>query len=144
MREHGSRSAAALIFAVCLATTIFEGFDIEAVGVAASALVREFGLRADQTGILFSASLLGLFFGSAISVRLPAHFRPMQILTGSVLTFDLATLLTLFAWDLRSLVGIRFLTGIGLGGAMPNLIVTVTNPTSGKWQWSITTLLWVG
>ncbi|MBW8753745.1 MAG: MFS transporter [Sphingomonadales bacterium] len=144
MREDGSRPATALIFAVCLATTIFEGFDIQAMGVAAPAIVREFGLRSDQTGILFSASLSGLFFGSAISVRLAARFRPMHILTGSVLTFGLATLLTLLAWDIRSLVGIRFLTGIGLGGAMPNLIVTVTNATSGKWQRSITTLLWGG
>jgi AAHS family 3-hydroxyphenylpropionic acid transporter len=144
MHEDGSRTAAALTFAVCLATTIFEGFDIQAVGVAAPALVREFGLRPGQTGILFSASLLGLFFGSAVSVRLAAHFRPVQILMGSVLTFGLATLLTLAAWDVRSLVGIRFLTGIGLGGAMPNLIVAVTNATSGKWQRSITTLLWGG
>jgi AAHS family 4-hydroxybenzoate transporter-like MFS transporter len=45
-----------------------------------------------------------------------------KIIIFSTLAFGIGTLITAFVQDVNALLAIRFLTGLGLGGAMPNAI----------------------
>jgi AAHS family 4-hydroxybenzoate transporter-like MFS transporter len=45
-----------------------------------------------------------------------------KIIILSTLAFGIGTLVTAFVQDVNSLLAVRFLTGLGLGGAMPNAI----------------------
>jgi MFS transporter, AAHS family, 3-hydroxyphenylpropionic acid transporter len=49
------------------------------------------------------------------------------VFVASIAAFGLCCLLTSIAPDMLSLIGARFLTGLGLGGAMPNLIALATD-----------------
>src|SRR3954467_12559915 len=51
--------------ALCLLCAVLEGFDIQAMGVAAPRLVPEFGLSPKQMGLVFSISNIGLVIGAA-------------------------------------------------------------------------------
>ena len=45
-----------------------------------------------------------------------------KIIILSTLAFGIGTLVTAFVQDVNTLLAVRFLTGLGLGGAMPNTI----------------------
>ena len=130
--------------AVCILVTVLEGIDIQSIGVAAPRLVQEFGLSDVAASFTFSASLIGLLFGSIFGGWLSDRIQRKFVLAGSVFIFGIFSLSTTFAWDVQSLIISRFLTGLGLGGAMPNIIAIVSENTPLRWRKSLTMLVWIG
>ena len=109
----------------CLLAAFCEGIDLQAAGVAAGGIGPEFKPNPDQLGTFFSASTFGLFIGALAGGRLADSIGRKHVLVASIAIFGVASLLTPLAWDMRSLCGARLLTGLGLGGALPNLIALV-------------------
>jgi len=114
----------------CVLAAFCEGIDLQAAGVAAGGIAPEFRPTPDQLGTFFSASIVGLFFGALIGGRLSDSFGRKGVLVSSIALFGLFSLLTPLAWDINALTGARLLTGLGLGGAMPNLIALVNECSS--------------
>jgi MFS transporter, AAHS family, 3-hydroxyphenylpropionic acid transporter len=110
----------------CLLTALCEGIDLQAAGVAAAGISAQFKPLPDQLGTFFSASTFGLFFGALCGGRLADGIGRKRVLVGSIAVFGLFSLLTPVAWDMASLAWARLLTGLGLGGALPNLIALVS------------------
>lgn len=119
-----------LTVALCVLGTFCEGMDLQAAGVAAGGIAAEFKPIAGQMGNFFSASTLGLFVGAMIGGKLSDRFGRKNILITSVALFGLFSLLTALAWDMSSLISARLLTGLGLGGALPNLIALVSESSA--------------
>ena len=111
--------------AVCCLLAVFEGFDLQSAGVAAPRLAPDLGLTPDDLGWFFSVSTFGLMFGAALGGRLSDRLGRKTTLLFSVAVFGLLSIATGLAADLKSLLLARFLTGVGLGGALPNLIAIV-------------------
>jgi AAHS family 3-hydroxyphenylpropionic acid transporter len=107
---------------LCLLAAMCEGFDLQAAGVAAAGIAAEFRPTPAQLGSFFSASTLGLFFGAIAGGRLSDRVGRKLVLVASIALFGLCSVLTAFAWDIPSLAWARLLTGLGLGGALPNLV----------------------
>jgi len=107
---------------LCAVAALLEGFDNQSMGVAAPQMLPEFGVSVAQSGVLFSASTFGLFLGAAVGGRVADYLGRKRTLTVSLLLFGLCSLLTSAAGGVESLLIARLLTGLGLGGAMPNFI----------------------
>ncbi|KER68683.1 MFS transporter [Burkholderia cepacia] len=116
------RPAVATTLALCFAIALLEGLDLQSVGVAAPRMAREFGLTVSQMGIAFSAGTFGLLPGAMLGGRLADRIGRKRVLIASVALFGLLSIATAQASSFAMLVVVRVLTGIGLGGAMPNLI----------------------
>ena len=114
------------VLLTCAAVLFLDGFDTQAIGYVAPALAKEWGLGKGALGPVFSAGLFGLMIGALVFGPLADHLGRKTIIIFSTLAFGLGALATAFAWDLESLLVIRFLTGLGLGGAMPNAIATTS------------------
>ena len=99
-----------------------DGFDTQAIGYVAPALAKEWGLTKAALGPVFSAGLFGLMIGALTFGPLADRIGRKKIIVFSTLAFGIGTLATAFVHDVNSLLAIRFLTGLGLGGAMPNAI----------------------
>ncbi|HDR9485278.1 TPA: 3-(3-hydroxy-phenyl)propionate transporter MhpT [Burkholderia aenigmatica] len=116
------RPAVATTLALCFAIALLEGLDLQSVGVAAPRMAREFGLTVSQMGIAFSAGTFGLLPGAMLGGRLADRIGRKRVLIASVALFGLLSIATAQASSFAMLVVVRVLTGLGLGGAMPNLI----------------------
>ncbi len=108
--------------ALCFAVAVLEGFDIQALGVAAPKLVPELGLTPQQMGWIFSISNIGLVLGALVGGRLADHFGRKRVLIGSVLVFSVFTLAIVAAHGFTGLFTARFLAGLGFGAALPNMM----------------------
>jgi len=110
----------------CAAVLFIDGFDTQAVGYVAPAVAQEWKLARGTLGPVFSSGLFGLMLGALVVGPIADRIGRRQVIIASTAVFGLATLATVFAQDVNALLTIRFLTGIGLGGAMPNTVALVT------------------
>ncbi|ALH95329.1 MFS transporter [Acinetobacter equi] len=129
---------------LCFLIVAIDGFDTAAVGFIAPALKAEWALQAADLAPLFGAGLFGLMAGALIFGPLSDKFGRKPILIGSVILFGLASLVSAFTTDLQSLVVWRFITGLGLGGAMPNAITLTSEYSPSKRRSSLVTLMFCG
>jgi AAHS family 3-hydroxyphenylpropionic acid transporter len=115
-----------LTLALCCGISVFEGYDLQAAGVVAPKVAGVFGLVPAQLGWFFSAATFGLMLGAMIGGRLSDRLGRKRVLIASVFAFGLMSVATAMSWDANSLLVTRFLTGVGLGGALPNLLALVS------------------
>jgi AAHS family 4-hydroxybenzoate transporter-like MFS transporter len=110
-----------LLVMVCTAAImIIDGFDIQVMGFAAPAMAAEFGIERSAFAPAFAAALIGMAVGGfTLGPWGDRHGRRPAVLL-STLVFGVGTLATAAAANLEHVVALRFLTGIGLGGALPN------------------------
>ncbi|EEA04671.1 major facilitator superfamily MFS_1 [Burkholderia sp. H160] len=121
-RSSAAGSSTALTLALCFLVAVLEGIDLQSTGVAAPRMAHEFGLSVSQLGLAFSAGMFGLLPGAMIGGRLADKIGRKRVLMISMVVFGVFSIATAQVWSFESLLIARVLTGIGLGGAMPNLI----------------------
>ena len=117
-----------LIVALCFAIAALEGYDLQTLGVAAPALGQELHIAASLIGLASSAMMGAMGVGAALGGWLADRLGRRSLLTWSILLFGLASGLTVWmVRDAQMLVLARTLTGLGIGGAMPNLIAIASD-----------------
>jgi AAHS family 4-hydroxybenzoate transporter-like MFS transporter len=107
-----------LVFATAM-TIILDGFDNQVMGGAIPVLMREWHKTRADFGYVLTAGMVGMMVGGAIGGILGDKIGRRNALLGSVVTFGLLTIGVAFATDVTTLMVLRFLAGLGLGGAMP-------------------------
>ncbi len=110
------------VFALTLAASIFDGFDTMVMSFLAPAITREWGSSHAAFGLVFSATLLGAAIGAATLGLLADRIGRKKLVTAAILWFGLLTIACAFATGITSLVVLRFVAGLGLGGAIPNML----------------------
>src|SRR5258707_10545756 len=111
-----------LTLALCFLAILCEGIDIVSMGLAAPRMAPALGLTRDQLGPLFSASIVGLLVGAVIFGRLADRFGRKWTLVTCLVIFGLFSLATAAVRPFEALLAVRLAAGLGLGGALPNLL----------------------
>jgi AAHS family 3-hydroxyphenylpropionic acid transporter len=131
-----NQSNATTAIALCFAVAVLEGFDIQAIGIAAPKLGAELGLDKALLGQALSASNVGLVLGASLGGWLADKLGRKPVLIASVVMFGLFTLLTMFANAISIggisisaysvLFAVRLGCGLGFGAALPNIMAMST------------------
>jgi len=111
-----------LVMALMTLTTAVDGFDAQMIGYVAPAVIRQFKVPPHDFTSVFALGLTGILVGSLIIAPVADWIGRKRVLVGSCLFFGAMCVLTAGADSLRSLMVLRFLTGLGLGGSMANAI----------------------
>ena len=102
------------IFTLCGACLIMDGFDVQAIGYVAPAIIQDWKIPAADMGPVFSAGLLGLFLGSLLFSMLGDRIGRRPVVLGATVVFSVLTLLTARVTSLPELIVMRVLAGLGL------------------------------
>ena len=143
-RGASARVGANITLILCSAAAVLEGFDNQSIGVAAPRLTLEFGLSEAQKGFIFSAATFGLFLGAALGGRIADIVGRKRTLVISLFLFGALSILTAFAQGPDSLFLARLLTGLGLGGALPNFIALSSEAVDPRRRVSAVTVVMAG
>jgi len=108
-----------------------DGYDLGAAAFAGPGLIKEWGLRGPELGVLLSSSLAAGFFGPPFLGYLADHYGRKRVIVAGAFAFGLFTLAAVATTSLNQLVGTRILTGIALAGTLP-IVVALTNEFAPK------------
>lgn len=111
-----------LTIALCFAVAVLEGFDIQAIGVAAPKFAPELGLTSAQLTWIFGITNIGLVIGASLGGRFADYVGRKPVFIASVAIFGLFTFAMTLVEDYTTILVIRFLTGFGFGAALPNMM----------------------
>ncbi|MBR0724675.1 MFS transporter [Bradyrhizobium manausense] len=111
-----------LILALCGWIALLDGFDTQAIAYVAPVIAEQWGIAMAGFGPIFGAGLAGLAVGAFVLSPAADRFGRKSVILLSVLLFGIFALVTARATTLNELLVFRFLTGLGLGGAMPNIV----------------------
>lgn len=143
--DHSRMSAyQVMVLLLCFTVVLLDGFDTAAVGYIAPALRQEWHLTPPMLAPAFGAGLFGLLIGSLCFGPVADRFGRKPLLLAAVLLFGVATLVTSSSDSLSMLVVMRFITGIGLGGAMPICITLSSEYSPQRLRTLMVTLSWSG
>jgi MFS transporter, AAHS family, 4-hydroxybenzoate transporter len=117
--------------ALCGLVLLLDGFDTQCIGFLAPSISESLGVPLKNFGPVFSAGLIGLMIAAMAMGPVADRWGRKWPVVFSALTFAIFALLTARAVSLQQLIVFRFLTGLGLGGAMPN-VVALTSEYSPK------------
>lgn len=133
-----------LIVAICFGIAALEGYDIQAFGVAAPHMAPDLGLGPAQLGWAGSAAMIGLVIGALFGGWAADRYGRRPVLLGSVALFGVFSLATAAAISFETLTLARLATGLGFGGAMPNLIAIATEISPPRRRALTTTSMFCG
>src|SRR5699024_9457610 len=105
---------------------LFDGFDLTVYGAAVPSLMEEWDISAVQAGRYGSYALFGMMFGALLFGTLADRLGRKKIILICVSIFSLFMLLAAIAPNPEIFGLLRFITGLGLGGMMPNVIGLVS------------------
>jgi MFS transporter, AAHS family, 4-hydroxybenzoate transporter len=126
INEHPFSPFQWLIFVMCFVIVLLDGFDTAAIGFIAPSLVTEWGISRPALAPVLSAALFGLAAGALLSGPLSDKLGRRAMLLTSTLLFGIACLASSFSADITQLTMLRFVTGLGLGAAMPNAVTMMS------------------
>jgi MFS transporter, AAHS family, 4-hydroxybenzoate transporter len=106
----------------CLLAMMADGFDLLNASIAGPALIKDWGIDRAALGPVFSASLAGFFVGAPFFGYLGDRFGRRLAIVSALFFIGVTTFVCAFAADLQQLLWLRFLSGLGLGGVLPNVI----------------------
>src|SRR3974377_2210622 len=101
---------------------LIDGYDISAIAFAAPSLAKEWALKPDSLGLVLSASLIGILFGSGIFGWVGDRYGRKAALVSSNLVFGVLPLAAAFSTNLDQMFWLRLLGGLGIGGVIPNVV----------------------
>lgn len=107
---------------LCGIVLTLDGFDSLTVNFLATPISRSTGIPVHSFGPIFSASLFGLMIAALTTGPIADRVGRKWPVIFATLSFAVFSLLTPRATTYREFLILRFLTGLGLGGAMPNVV----------------------
>ena len=115
------------LVAMAIALLIMDGYDTQAIGYVAPILSGQWHVDRGAFGPIFSAGLVGLTLGALVFAPVSDRVGCRAVLIGCTALYAVLTLVTAISGSWTMLLVLRFVTGLGLGGAMPSAIALVSD-----------------
>ncbi len=142
--EQSTKVQKILTVFLCFWVAFFEGFDLQAPGIAAKGIAATFGLDQVQMGYVFSLGVFGMLFGAFFGGRIADYLGQKKVLMLSIAIFGVFMTLTAIAPNIEILYAARFFTGLGLGAAMPTMISVVGDEATEENRGKLNSLMYCG
>ncbi len=129
---------------LCGIVAILDGFDTQAIAFVAPLMAKDMQVDMSAFGPVFGAGLLGLTVGALAFGPIADRWGRKPVIIVSTLMFGVFAFITPAVQSLEALMIMRFLTGLGLGGAMPNIIALTSEYSPKHRRATLVTLMFCG
>jgi AAHS family 4-hydroxybenzoate transporter-like MFS transporter len=109
------------VFGLCFLAMLSEGYDLGVAGLAAPGIVKTFAISRAQMASVSSAALFGMLVGAMISGFLGDRYGRKRGIWVSCLVIGATCMACAFVTRYTQLLGLRFLSGVGMGALLPNV-----------------------
>jgi len=133
-----------LLVVLCFLIVASDGMDVAIMGFLAPSIIQEWGISRAGFGLVMSAAPVGLVLGALVAGPSSDRLGRKTVLLSSVLAFGVFSILAAFTQDVTQLVVLRFLTGIGLGAAMPNTTTLLAEYIPERRRSLLITVMFIG
>ncbi len=99
--------------------TFFDAFDAISIGVALTVVFTSLHIGLMNAGLLISGGFVGQFIGAWVFGYVSEQYGRKRAFVTAIALFGLFSIATAFAWDFHSLLVLRAVQGLGLGGEVP-------------------------
>jgi len=130
-----------LTIVLCGLVLVLDGFDTQSIGFLAPSMAVSLHLSIHSFGPVFAAALVGLMLSSMIAGPIADRVGRKWPIVFATLTFATFAIATAHATTFDELVVFRFLTGLGLGSAIPNIVALTTEYAPKRLQQILVTTL---
>jgi MFS transporter, AAHS family, 4-hydroxybenzoate transporter len=111
---------------VLLACMFVDGFEAQAPGFAAPAIISDWGIPRAAMGLVFGAGNLGLMLGAVVLGIFGDRVGRKRTIVIGLIVLSCFSLATVAARDVETLRWLRIGSGIGVGGVLPSVIALGT------------------
>lgn len=132
------------LVALCFLIVACDGIDVAIMGFLAPSIIAEWGISRASFGWIMSAAPFGLVLGALLAGPASDRFGRKSVLSAAVLAFAVCTLISAYAQDVTQMAVMRFLTGVGLGAAMPNTITLLSEYVPDRCRSLLITVMFIG
>lgn len=132
----------AWIFALCFLLALLDGYDAQSLGAIGPAVIQGLHLTPAEFGTVFSLGGLGVLFGTLIFGMLADRWGRKMMLVMSAAVFGVFSIMMAFSSSGQELTLYRFLSALGLGGAVPNALAFAAEYAPKRMRATVVTLLW--
>ena len=133
-----------MVTAMCGLIVFVDGFDAQAMGFVAPALTADLHVSRAVLGSVISSGLVGMMVGALLFGPLADRIGRKPVLVASTLIFAVGSLLTATANSIDALSLYRLVTGLGMGGAMPNAIALTSEYMLSRYRATAVTAMMCG
>ncbi len=131
-------------FALCFLIMLLDGFDTVLVGFLAPFIGAQWHLPKPAMTPVFTAGVIGLMLAGCVAGVLADRIGRRPLLIGTAALFGVANLATAFAPSVDALIVLRFVTGLGLGAAMPCAVALVSEYAPARRRALVITTMYCG
>ncbi|WP_447790867.1 MFS transporter [Pseudomonas farris] len=132
------------VFGLCFVVAILDGFDTQAIAFTGPSIIQAFGLGAGALAPILTAGIVGMVLGAMALGLMGDKFGRRPTIIGSVALFGIASLATAFAQTMEQILVLRFIAGLGMGGATPVVLSLAAEYGSAKRRGTIMTTVLLG
>jgi MFS transporter, AAHS family, 4-hydroxybenzoate transporter len=133
-----------VIFIISVLIFMCDGFDTQAVAYVAPSIVAEWKLSPGQFGPVFAAVLVGAMLGAFLFGYAADRLGRKRILIVTIVWFGVLNIASAYATSIGQFALLRFLCGIGLGGAIPNVMALVCEYAPARKRTTLVAIAWCG
>ena len=129
---------------LCGIVLVLDGFDAQSLGFLAPSMAKALRVPVSTFGPVFGAALFGLMISAMTAGPIADRWGRKWPIVMATLTFGAFTVLTARASSFEQLLLFRFLTGLGLGGAMPNVVAVASEYAPRRLMSVVVSMLFCG
>jgi AAHS family 4-hydroxybenzoate transporter-like MFS transporter len=133
-----------LLLGLCFLIVATDGMDVAIMGFLAPGITKEWGISRAVFGLVMSAAPFGLAVGALLVGPLSDRYGRKKLLMTAIALFGTFSILSAYSTDVTSLSILRFLTGLGLGAAMPTTTTLLSEYLPERSRSLLLTLMFTG
>lgn len=126
INERGISTNQWILVVLCFLIVAVDGMDVAIMGFITPSILAEWNVSKAAFGFVMGAAPIGLAIGALVAGSSSDWFGRRRVLLASVFGFGICTVLSAYASNPEQMALLRFLTGLGLGAAMPNTTTLLT------------------